>query len=86
MLGFFHYPPARSSPFSREGDPSWLRKRGRKMDKHYVSEFTVFMDEYLKEHPEVVKDQEQGWNIYWNPKRFDLDELNSLEHPWDYDS
>lgn len=41
------------------------------MEKNYVSEFTVFMDRYLKEHPEVVKDQQHGWDIYWNPKRSD---------------
>lgn len=38
------------------------------MDKAYVSEFTLFMDKYLKDHPEVVKDQQRGWDIYWNPK------------------
>jgi hypothetical protein len=38
------------------------------MEKNYISEFTVFMNRYLKEHPEVVKDQERGRNIYWNPK------------------
>lgn len=38
------------------------------MDKAYVSEFTLFMDKYLKEHPEVVKDQQRGWAIYWNPE------------------
>lgn len=36
------------------------------MDKHYVSEFTRFIDRYLVEHPEVVKDQKVGWNIYWD--------------------
>ncbi|NWG87130.1 MAG: DUF3460 family protein [Hydrogenophilaceae bacterium] len=37
------------------------------MDRAYVSEFTLFMNKYLKEHPEVVKDQQRGWKIYWNP-------------------
>ena len=55
------------------------------MDKRYVSEFMVFMDAYLKEHPEVVKDQRHEWGIYWNPRKVDLDELNGLEHPWRYD-
>jgi len=36
------------------------------MEKGYVSEFTVFMSRYLQEHPEVVEDQQRGWNIYWN--------------------
>ena len=38
------------------------------MDRNYVSEFTVFMNQFLQDHPEVVKDQQFGWNIYWNPK------------------
>jgi hypothetical protein len=33
-----------------------------KMDRAYVSEFTIFMERYLKLHPEVVKDQERGLN------------------------
>ncbi|MDT3737568.1 MAG: DUF3460 family protein [Denitratisoma sp.] len=36
------------------------------MDRHYVSEFTHFIDGYLAEHPEVVRDQKLGWNIYWD--------------------
>ncbi len=40
------------------------------MGSHYdVFEFTAFMDQYLKVHPEVVRDQQRGWNIYWNPKK-----------------
>lgn len=42
------------------------------MSKHwnraYVSEFTTFINRYLDEHPEVVKDQRLGWDIYWNHK------------------
>jgi hypothetical protein len=30
-------------------------------------EFTTFMDAYLHDHPEVVEDQQLGWDIYWNP-------------------
>jgi hypothetical protein len=85
MPGLLHYTPLWSSPLSKKGGLWWLRNGERKMDKHYVSEFMVFIDAYLKEHPEVVKDQEQIWNIYWNPKKVDLDELNSQEHPWRYD-
>lgn len=36
------------------------------MDRHYVSEFTRFINGYLDGHPEVVKDQKLGWNIYWD--------------------
>lgn len=38
----------------------------KRYDKHYVSEFTRFIDHYLAEHPEVVKDQKRGWNIHWD--------------------
>ncbi len=38
------------------------------MDKEYVSEFTQFMNRFLDAHPEVVKDSQRGWDIYWNPK------------------
>ncbi len=47
-------------------------------DEIYVSEFTEFMDGYLKKHPEVVEDQQRGWNIYWNPK-VDLAALKEAE-------
>lgn len=30
--------------------------------KYDAFEFTAFMKHYLKDHPEVVKDQERGWN------------------------
>jgi hypothetical protein len=33
--------------------------------KEYVSEFTQFMDGYLREHPEVQRDQMLGWRIWW---------------------
>ncbi len=36
------------------------------MQGAYVSEFTRFMDKFLKEHPEVVEDQQRGWNIFWD--------------------
>lgn len=34
----------------------------------YVSEFTDFMNEFLKNHPEEITEQRKGWNIYWNKK------------------
>jgi hypothetical protein len=43
-------------------------KRGEAMDRHYVSEFTAFMNQYLAEHPEVVADQKVGRGIYWDRK------------------
>jgi len=48
------------------------------MKKNYVSEFMVFMNRYLKEHPEVVEDQHRGWNIYWNHE-VDFEELKEAE-------
>lgn len=39
-------------------------------------EFMDFMDEFLDHHPDVVKDQEYGWDIYWHLTRFDPNELN----------
>jgi len=38
------------------------------MDRAYVSEFTLFMNRYLEQHPEVVKDQQRGWDFGWHPK------------------
>jgi hypothetical protein len=32
-------------------------------------EFMKFMDEFLMAHPEVVKDQQRGWEIYWTPTK-----------------
>ncbi len=51
------------------------------MRRDYVSEFTLFIDDYLKAHPEVVKDQQRGWNLFWNPAlaRLELDEAEA-EH------
>lgn len=56
------------------------------MDKSYVSEFTVFMNHFLDEHPEVVEDQHRGWTIYWDHK-VDFTELKEAEEdqvPDDY--
>jgi hypothetical protein len=33
-----------------------------------VSEFELFINQYLANHPEVVEDQKRGWDRYWNPK------------------
>lgn len=32
-----------------------------------ADEFTAFMARYLRKHPEVVADQQRGWDLYWNP-------------------
>lgn len=37
-----------------------------KYDVEYVSEFERFMNDYLKQHPEVVVDQYRGRDIYWD--------------------
>lgn len=38
------------------------------MNTAYVSEFTVFMNHYLEDHPEVVEEQRRGWAFFWSPK------------------
>lgn len=42
--------------------------REPKIDREYVSEFTEFMDRFLKEHPEVARDQQLGRSLYWDRK------------------
>jgi hypothetical protein len=41
------------------------------MNKDYVSEFTLFMNNYLKQHPEVVRDQQRGWDFGWHTAYID---------------
>jgi hypothetical protein len=41
------------------------------MSNYYVSEFTVFINQYLEQHPEVVDQRQRGWNDDWQPHRFD---------------
>lgn len=48
------------------------------MDKHYVSEFTNFMNHYLEEHPEVVEEQMRGYNFFFNPE-IDREELGNAD-------
>ena len=40
----------------------------------YVSEAEQFLQEFLRQHPEVDEDRRRGWNIWWD-HRVDLDEL-----------
>ena len=51
------------------------------MKTDYVSEFTLFINQYLAEHPEVVEDQKRGRDIYWNPK-VDQEALKSRKTPF----
>lgn len=44
----------------------------------YVSEFTQFIDAFLREHPDVVESQHQGWNIFWDHD-VSFDELKRME-------
>lgn len=48
------------------------------MDRSFVSNHTRFIDQFLDEHPEVVKEQRQGWHIYWD-KKVDLVALKKAE-------
>jgi hypothetical protein len=59
----------------RKGAGGSRRSRGRAhLDRHYVSEFTAFMEHYLEEHPEVDADRAQGRGMYWD-KKLNLEEL-----------
>ena len=40
----------------------------------YVSEFTRFMDDFLEHHPEVIRSQQTGMNIFWDHE-VDLDDV-----------
>lgn len=48
------------------------------MDTGYVSEFTVFINQYLEQHPQVVEEQQRGWRFFWAPK-IDLPALNETQ-------
>jgi hypothetical protein len=41
------------------------------MNRDYVSEFTLFIDQYLEQHPEVVEAQRCGWDFGWHTAWFD---------------
>jgi hypothetical protein len=40
----------------------------------YYSEFTQFMQTYLKEHPDILKDQWRGHKLLWDKDPIDLQE------------
>lgn len=48
----------------------------RKAD--YISEFTLFMQDYLTQHPEVVVDQRRGWDMFWD-HQVDFDALEKAQ-------
>lgn len=54
----------------------------------YVSEFTRFLDTYLEQHPEVVRDQQLGWRIWWERpvKTSELERMGRDEAPLPYHS
>lgn len=45
----------------------------------YISEFTLFMQDFIKEHPDVVADQRLAWHIHWD-HQVDFDALERAEH------
>ena len=50
----------------------FFRSRGVPMvKKGYESEFSIFINTYLSEHPEILDDQRRGREIFWD-KRVDL--------------
>lgn len=51
------------------------------MDKSYVSEFELFMEGYMKEHPEEVEKMKSGWRSDWEAK---IDPASRAIHTEDY--
>jgi Protein of unknown function (DUF3460) len=47
---------------------SSLSNKEAEMNKTYVSEFTRFIDQFLKEHPDVVEEQVRNWREFWEPE------------------
>ena len=45
----------------------------------YVSEFTNFIDDLLQQHPEIVDDQDRGFNIFWDRDDVEFEELKKAE-------
>ena len=38
------------------------------MNRAYVSDFEIFMNQFLKEHPEVVEARMRGYRSFWEVK------------------
>ena len=51
--------------FAAEPPSAGSQIRRSLMSKEYVSDFEKFMNQYLKDHPEVVKEQRRGWRSFW---------------------
>lgn len=56
------------------------------MNKAYVSDFTCFMDQFMKVHPEVVDEQLRNWRSFWevqhgpNDTHFKLTDIVPDDH------
>jgi hypothetical protein len=44
------------------------------VDRNYVSDYTKFMDQFLKENPEVAQGQLDGRALLWDKEPINLDE------------
>jgi hypothetical protein len=60
----------RSPPAPSPGAPSQPTVSLESDDSRngYVSDFTRFMEGFMKSHPEAEVEQRQGWSMYWNRK------------------
>ncbi len=47
--------------------------------RHYVSEYTRFMREFLDARPEVVADQQKGRAIWWDKRPQELVEETKMD-------
>ena len=56
------------------------------MSKAYISEFELFMNQYLKDHPEVVEERMRNWRSFWEarvtpaPMKIDSRDIVPDEH------
>lgn len=56
----------------------WGHQTTRKMERNYVSDFTLFIDHFMEEHPEELEVQRTGRRLYWE-KQVDLLEQEKVE-------
>lgn len=62
------------------------------MLKGYESDHTKFMREWLQQHPEELKEQQRGRDLWWDRGNRDLDEQARLaaarapQKPYYYDA
>jgi hypothetical protein len=58
----------------------WTQRAAHRAGKPVdVFEFTEFMDELLRHHPEIVTDQHRGWARYWQPQTVLVEEKKERE-------